>query len=80
MLEEPRLLMMHLRKELFKPQKENRMMNMLVVGPKGQGKSNLLHHLLHADEKNNEPNDNRPPNQTSNIFHSIFCQVIYLIY
>lgn len=49
MVKNTKLLMVHLRKKLFKPLEKNRQMSMLVVGPIQQGE--LLDHLLKDDEK-----------------------------
>ena len=57
MVDNTKLLMIHLRNKLFRPQKTNRQMNMLVVGPKEQGR--LLQRLLYDDEKSKD-NGNQP--------------------
>ena len=78
MVQNSRLLMTHLRNQLFKPQKTNRQMAMLVVGPANHGKTTLLQHLVLHDESSSKSKDvgrSGRITKPSNVVLRIFIQI-----
>ena len=78
MVDNTKLLMIHLRNKLFRPQKTNRQMNMLVVGPKEQGR--LLQRLLYDDEKSKDNGEIKSILKPSKLYSLLlfFCIVFYV--
>ena len=65
MLEKPHLIVNSIRAKLY-DSKVNCSMNLMVVGPKGHGKTTLLNTIL------NEPRDTRTTTTAGKIFLKVF--------